>query len=47
VKGQVTQASRLGAGWTVVVGESDATLRESGRPDVSVRLDELVDRISE
>ena len=46
VKGQVTQAGRLGAGWTVVVGESDATLRESGRPDVSVRLDELVDRIS-
>jgi histidyl-tRNA synthetase len=46
VKGQITQANRLGAGWTVVVRDGDATLRESGRPDVSVRLDELVDRIS-
>jgi histidyl-tRNA synthetase len=46
VKGQITQAGRLGAGWTVVVHDGDATLREPGRPDVSVRLDELVDRIS-
>jgi histidyl-tRNA synthetase len=46
VKGQITQAGRLGAGWTVVVHDGDATLRESGRPDVSVKLDELVDRIS-
>jgi histidyl-tRNA synthetase len=46
VKGQITQANRLGAGWTVVVHDGDATVRESGRRDVSVRLDELVDRIS-
>jgi histidyl-tRNA synthetase len=47
VKGQVTQAGRLGAGWTVVVHDGEATLRESGRPDVTVQLDEVVDRISE
>jgi histidyl-tRNA synthetase len=46
VKGQITQANRLGAGWTVVVRNGEATLRESGRRDVNVRLDELVDRIS-
>jgi histidyl-tRNA synthetase len=46
VKGQLTQAGRLGAGWTVVVHNGEATLRESGRPDVTVQLDELVDRIA-
>jgi histidyl-tRNA synthetase len=46
VKGQITQASRLGAGWTVVVHDGDATVREPGRPDVDVKLDELVDKIS-
>ena len=46
VKGQLTQAGRLGAGWTVVVHNGEATLRESGRPDVTVPLDELVDRIA-
>ncbi|MBA3735976.1 MAG: histidine--tRNA ligase [Actinobacteria bacterium] len=46
VKGQVTQAGRLGAGWTVIVDDGAATVRESGRPDFTVSLDELVDRIS-
>jgi histidyl-tRNA synthetase len=46
VKGQLTQAGRLGAGWTVVIHNGEATVRESGRPDVTVKLDELVDRIS-
>jgi hypothetical protein len=46
VKGQITQAGRLGAGWTVIVHDGDATVREPGRPDVDVKLDELVDKIS-
>jgi histidyl-tRNA synthetase len=46
LKGQVTQANRLGAGWTVVVADSRATVREPGRPDWSASLDELVDRLA-
>jgi histidyl-tRNA synthetase len=46
LKGQVTQASRLGAGWTVVVADSRATVREPGRPDWSTSLDQLVDRLA-
>jgi histidyl-tRNA synthetase len=46
VKGQLTQAGRLGAGWTVIVNGGAATVRESGRPDFTVTLDELVERIS-
>jgi histidyl-tRNA synthetase len=46
LKGQVTQANRLGAGWTVVVADSKATVREPGRPDWTVSLDELVDRLA-
>jgi histidyl-tRNA synthetase len=46
LKGQVTQAHRLGAGWTVVVADSRATVRESGRPDWTASLDELVDRLA-
>ena len=46
LKGQVTQANRLGAGWTVVVSDSRATVREPGRPDWSASLDELVDRLA-
>ena len=45
-KGQLTQAGRLGAGWTVIVDGGRATVRESGRADFAVSLDELVDRIS-
>jgi histidyl-tRNA synthetase len=46
LKGQVTQASRLGAGWTVIVADSRATVREPGRPDWSTSLDQLVDRLA-
>ena len=46
LKGQVTQANRLGAGWTVVVEDSKATVREPGRPDWAASLDELVDRLA-
>jgi histidyl-tRNA synthetase len=46
LKGQLGQASRLRAGWTVIVDGGQATVREPGRDDWTVRLDELVDRIS-
>jgi len=46
MKGQVTQANRLGAGWTVIVADSRATVREPGRPDWTASLDELVDRLA-
>jgi histidyl-tRNA synthetase len=45
-KGQLGQAGRLHAGWTVVVDGGEATVREPGRDDWRARLDELVDRIS-
>jgi histidyl-tRNA synthetase len=45
-KGQLTQAGRLGAGWTVIVDGGQATVREQGRQDWSAPIDELVDRIS-
>jgi histidyl-tRNA synthetase len=46
-KGQLTQAARLGAGWTVLVEGAQATIRQQGREDLSAPLDEVVDRISE
>jgi histidyl-tRNA synthetase len=45
-KGQLTQAGRLGAGWTIVVEGDEATVRPQGRQDFAVRLDEVVDRIT-
>jgi histidyl-tRNA synthetase len=45
-KGQLGQASRQHAGWTVIVDGGQATVREPGRDDWTARLDELVDRIS-
>jgi histidyl-tRNA synthetase len=45
-KGQIGQAGRLGAGWTVIVDHGRATVREPGRDDWTASLDELVDRIS-
>ena len=45
-KGQLGQARRLGAGWTVLVDGGHATVREPGRDDWTATLDELVDRIS-
>jgi histidyl-tRNA synthetase len=46
-KGQLTQASRLGAGWTVIVdGGATATVREQGREDWTAPLETLVDTIA-
>ena len=45
-KGQLTQAARLGAGWTVIVDGGQATVRAQGRQDWSAPIDELVDRIA-
>jgi histidyl-tRNA synthetase len=45
-KGQLGQASRLRAGWTVIVDGGHATVREPGRDDWTAQLDEVVDRIS-
>jgi histidyl-tRNA synthetase len=46
VKGQLTQAARLGAGWTVVVDGPTATVREHGKDDWATPLDGLVERIT-
>jgi histidyl-tRNA synthetase len=45
-KGQLTQASRLGAGWTVVVEGDQATVREPGKQDWRTSLDGLLERIA-
>jgi histidyl-tRNA synthetase len=46
LKGQLTQAGRLGARVIVVVGASAATIRTAGTQDVQVPLDELEERLS-
>ena len=46
VKGQLTQAGRLGAGWTVIVDGDQATVREQGKEDWTAPLDGLVERIT-
>ena len=46
LKGQLTQAGRLGARTTVVVGAAVATIRTAGTQDVEVPLDELAERLS-
>jgi histidyl-tRNA synthetase len=46
VKGQFTQAGRLGAGWTVIVAGEQATVREQGKEDWTTPLEALVDRIA-
>jgi histidyl-tRNA synthetase len=46
LKGQLTQAGRLGAATTVVVGPESATLRAAGRADEEVPLDKLVVRLA-
>ena len=46
VKGQLNQASRLGAGWTVIVDGDAATVREQGKEDWQAPLDVLVERIT-
>jgi histidyl-tRNA synthetase len=45
-KGQVTQAARLGAGWTVIVDGNQATVREQGKQDWTTWLDGLIERIA-
>jgi histidyl-tRNA synthetase len=46
LRGQLDLARKLGAGWTVIVDDGQATVREPGRPDWTASLDEIVDRIS-
>jgi histidyl-tRNA synthetase len=46
VKGQLTQAGRLGAGWTVIVDGAEATVREPGKEDWTAPLDTVVDAIA-
>jgi histidyl-tRNA synthetase len=45
-KGQLTQAGRLHAGWTVIVDGTKAVVRESGKTDWETPLDGLVERIT-
>jgi hypothetical protein len=45
-KGQLGQAGRLGAGWTVIVEGERATVREPGRDDWTTDLDDVVERIT-
>jgi histidyl-tRNA synthetase len=46
LKGQLTQARRLGAARVVVVGPESAILREPGRSDEAIDHDEVVSRLS-
>ena len=46
LKGQLTQAGRLGAATTVVVAADGATIRRAGSADEVVTHDELLDRLS-
>jgi histidyl-tRNA synthetase len=46
LRGQLTQASRLGSRVTVIVGPQRATIRRSGSEDVEVPLNELEERLS-
>jgi histidyl-tRNA synthetase len=46
LKGQLTQAGRLGASRTVVVGPETATLRTPGGVDEPLALHEVVARLS-
>ena len=46
LKGQLTQAGRVGAGTTIVVDHRRATIRRPGSPDEDVTHDELPGRLS-
>lgn len=46
LRGQLTQAGRLGAAVTVLVRAADATIRRAGADDTTVGHDELLDRLS-
>jgi histidyl-tRNA synthetase len=45
LKGQLTQAGRLGARTTVILRETDALIRRAGEEDMTVAHDEIVGRI--
>jgi histidyl-tRNA synthetase len=47
LKGQLTQAGRLGAETTVIVRADDATLREAGKSDEPIAHDEIVGKLSQ
>ena len=46
LKGQLTQAQRLGAVTIVVVEGDRASIRRRGQPDTSVHVGELLDRLT-
>jgi histidyl-tRNA synthetase len=46
LKGQLTQAARLGAETTVVIGAEDAVVRRPGRPDERIAHGEVVARLT-
>jgi hypothetical protein len=46
LKGQLTQAGRLGATTTVVVTAEGATLRRTGSADEQVALDDVLARVT-
>jgi histidyl-tRNA synthetase len=46
LKGQLTQAGRLGATTTVVVGAEHATIRRAGSADDAIAHDDVLDRLS-
>jgi histidyl-tRNA synthetase len=46
LKGQLTQATRLGAGVTVIVRQADASLRRAGEEDVTLPHDSVLGSLS-
>ena len=46
LKGQLTQAGRLGAATTVIVREADALIRAAGKPDEPIAHDAVLGRLS-
>jgi histidyl-tRNA synthetase len=47
LNGQIKLANRLGTRYTVILGESEATVRERGREDVRVPVQSLLERLTE
>jgi hypothetical protein len=47
MKGQLTQAHRLGAGRTIIVDGTKAVVREAGKADWETPLDGILERIGE
>jgi histidyl-tRNA synthetase len=46
LKGQLTQATRVGARMTVIVGPDSATIRRQGTRDEALPLDDLEERLT-